>query len=314
MPLIKPAALRKGATIGIIAPCSGLPDPEQLPLAVRRLEGMGYRIKVGGTCYAKEAYLAGPDALRADDVNTMFRDDTVDAILCARGGYGATRILSMLDYDAIRANPKVFSGYSDVTAFHAAIMAKTGLCTFHGLMAASDFGQETVDAFSAQAFFRAVGDPMTLGLLQNPPGYPLLRAVVPGRAEGPLIGGNLSLMAALLGTPYLPDVDGCILFLEDVDEAPYALDRYLTHLKSAGVLDRVAGIVLGDFKRCGPEGEEGARGLWEMFGRTLADLPIPVLSGLRVGHCTPKLTLPLGARCLLDADEGTLTMLEGAVR
>lgn len=306
----KPPALRPGQTIGLVAPSFALARPEALDEAIASLEGQGYRVKEGEGCRARHGYFAGPDALRVADLNRMFRDDTVDAILCARGGYGATRLLDALDYDVIRANPKVFSGFSDITALHSAMQTQPGLVTFHGLMA-GDMAADGNDPFSLASFWRAIGSAEPVGLLENPPEYPR-QTIVPGRAQGPLVGGNLSLVAACLGTPYAYDFDGCILFLEDVGEHTYAVDRMLTQLARAGVLNRLAGIVLGEFTQCEPNKPEDLT-LPQVFGELLGGLGIPVLAGVRCGHVTPKLTLPLGVTCALDAEAGTLEILEGAV-
>jgi len=311
--LQKPRALEPGQTVGLVAPASALPAPEKLPVAISRLEAWGYRVRAAESCLSRHGYFAGPDALRAEDINRLFADDTVDAILCVRGGYGAMRILGKLDYDVIRQNPKVFSGFSDITALHSALREHTGLVTFHGTMAVSDFGDERIDPFSVESFFRVAGDPAPAGLIENPPGYPR-ETFVPGRAEGPLIGGNLSLIAACLGTPYAYHFDGAVLFLEEINEKVYAVDRMLTQLKNAGALDRVAGILLGEFTDCErvPPEENGFT-LRQIFEEILGGLGKPVLSGLRLGHCFPRLTLPIGVSCRMDADAGTLEVLEGAV-
>lgn len=312
MERIKPRALSKGHTIGLIAPSSKLPEPERLPVAIRRLETMGYRVKLAESCTASYGYLAGDDALRAEAVNGMFRDDTVDAILCVRGGYGATRILPLLDYDVIRANPKVFSGYSDITALHSALMARTGLITFHGLMAVPDFGGDGVDAFSLDGFFRAVTSAALLGPIENPPDC-ARETLVPGQAEGPLIGGNLTLVASCLGTPYAYPFDGAILFLEEVSERSYAVDRLFAQIRNAGALERCAGVILGTFKDCEPKPESGDLRLSQIFADMLGGLQKPVLAGVQFGHETRKVTLPIGVRCRLDATAQTVQVLEGAV-
>ncbi len=310
--MIKPRAVRPGQTLGLVAPSSALPHPERLPAAVDALKARGYAVKVGQSCLARYGNLAGEDALRAQDINQMFRDREVDAILCVRGGYGTTRIVPMLDYEAIGNNPKVFSGYSDVTALHSAIGERTGLVTFHGLMAVSDLAGETVDAFSEAAFWRVVGEAAPAGLLENPPEWPR-ETLVGGRAQGRLIGGNLSLLAACMGTPYAYGFDGAILFIEEVSEQPYAVDRMLTQLRNAGAFERCAGVVLGEFTNCQSREGEPALPLRQIFLDCIGPAGKPILAGLRCGHCTPKLTLPFGVACALDADARTLTVLESAV-
>ena len=310
-PLIKARALSPGQTIGLIAPSFALPKPEALSQAVTALETMGYAVKVGESCYSKHGYFAGPDALRVAELNAMFRDDSVDAILCARGGYGATRLLEEIDYAAIRKNPKLFSGYSDITALHSAILRHAGLITLHGLMACPDFGQEENDPFSLECFFRTATDPRPIGRLENPPKYPR-ETIAPGHAEGRLIGGNLALVTGCLGTPYAYDFDDAILFLEDVGEYSYAIDRMLTQLRRAGALGRVRGVLVGDFADCNPQ-RAGDFTLPEILRDCLGSLGKPVLAGIRCGHCTPKLTLPLGVMCRMDADAKSIEITEGAV-
>lgn len=309
----KPRALRPGQTIGLVASSSALPEPERLPIAIAALESLGYHIKTADNCLARYGYLAGEDILRAEHINRMFADDTVDAVMCVRGGYGATRIVGRLAYDIIRANPKVFSGYSDVTALHSAILELAGLVTFHGLMAVPDFGNTENDAFSLRAFWRVTGDTKPAGILENPPEFTTRQTLIHGRAKGPLIGGNLTLVCASLGTPYAYDFDGALLFLEEINEKTYAVDRMLTQLKNAGVPDRVSGILLGEFTNCHPEHSGSALTLDQVFEDVLGDCGKPILSGIRCGHCTPKLTLPFGVQCAMDADAQTIEILEGAV-
>ncbi len=310
--VIKPRALCPGMTIGLIAPSSALPEPERLDLAVSRLCALGFCVKVGESCHARYGNFAGSDAVRATDINRMFADDCVDGILCIRGGYGATRILDMIDYDNIRRHPKVLSGYSDVTALHSAIREKAGVATFHGLMAASDYGRDEVDAFSADMYWRVVGCAMPAGLLENSPDR-ARETIAPGVAEGPLIGGNLSLLAACAGTPYAYDYDGAILFIEEINEKTYACDRMLTQLRSCGAFSRCAGVLLGEFTNCEPENPDRDISLRQVFEDVIVPCGKPVLAGLACGHRTPKMTLPFGVRCRMDACAGTVEVLEAAV-
>lgn len=310
--LQKPKALRPGHTIGLVAPSFALVDPDTLAPAVACLEAMGFRVKVGQSCLARHGYLAGEDAVRADDINGMFMDDGVDGILCIRGGYGATRILDRLDYAGIATHPKVFSGYSDVTALHSALREQAGLVTFHGLMAVTDMsGGDENCAFSMDAFWRMVGSNAPVGRIAGP-GECGHTAIVPGRAEGPLVGGNLTLVAGCLGTKYAYDFEGALLFLEEIGEASYCVDRMITQLRLAGVFERVAGVVLGRFTDCGPE-RETHFSVEAVLEDLLGGLRVPVMGGLQCGHVTPKVSLPIGVRCALDAGAGTLTVLEGAV-
>jgi muramoyltetrapeptide carboxypeptidase len=281
-------------------------DAGDLPRAVAALEALGYSVKLGASATARWGDYAGEDALRADDVNAMFADEEIRAILCLRGGYGSGRLLPLLDYDLIRANPKPFCGYSDITALHSAIRARTGLLTFHSPVCA-DFAKEPPVPYTVECFLRAISCQEPLGALCNPDGAPLT-TIIPGTAEGRLAGGNLTIVTAGLGTPYACDFDGAILFLEDTDESPHSIDRMLTQLTHAGAFERAAGVVLGAFTRCGEAGAAEA-----VLQDRLGGLQIPVAMGLSCGHIPQKVTLPLGVRCRLDAGAGALEVLEAGV-
>jgi muramoyltetrapeptide carboxypeptidase len=250
-------------------------------------------------------YLAGSDTDRAADLQNAWCDPSVSAVLCARGGYGAQRMVDLLDWDAMRAaGPKVFTGFSDVTALHQAFAARLGLVTLYGPAAA---GVDFVENARAREHLRAtLFDPGSVRVLTATGGG----ALVPGRAAGVTLGGCLSLLAAGLGTPYeLPAAPGGLLMLEDVGEAPYRLDRTLTQLLRAGRLDGVSGIVLGSWDRCGPYGE-----LRPLLADRLGGLGVPVVEEFGFGHCEGALTVPLGAVAVLDAEAGTLTLDEPALR
>ena len=248
----------------------------------------------------------------------MFRDPEVAAVMPIAGGYGTPQLLDRLDYDLIRRNPKIFVGYSDITALHLAIHQKTGLVTFHGPNVDSRFTDYTIEVYR-----RALFETAPLGALGNPresnamrPQHPL-RAVRPGRATGRLLGGNLTLISTTMGTPWEIDTRGAILLLEDVGEEPYRIDRMLTQLRLAGKLQQAAGIVFGECVECTPSEYKpfvaAGFSLGEVLDAVLGDLPIPVLFGLTFGHTADQLTLPLGIRATLDADKGTLTVEENAV-
>lgn len=309
MEMVKPRALRPGATIGLVGPSSAIQVERGLERAVEAITGQGYRVKLSESCGQRWGYLSGEDGARARSVNALFADDGVDAILCLRGGYGAPRILDGIDYEAVRRHPKVFVGYSDVTALHGALHQRSGLVSFHGPMAMGMI-EEKYAQFSHDSLMRAVSCVQPLGELKNPEGDPPV-TVTPGVAEGLLVGGNLSLVAGGLGTPYELDVRGKILFLEDVGEKVYRLDSMLTHLRLAGKFDECAGIVLGDFADC-PE-EEGGFTLEQVVRQVIVPSGKPIMANLRCGHCTPTLTLPLGVPCRLDAGAPALTILEPAV-
>jgi muramoyltetrapeptide carboxypeptidase len=249
----------------------------------------------------------------------MFRDPEVKAIFALRGGYGSAQLLDRIDYELIRANPKIFVGYSDITALHLAIHQKTGLITFHGPVVLSRFTDYTLDHFR-----RALFQTNPIGTVRNPgetntlrPVH-RLRAVRPGTARGRLIGGNLTLISTTLGTPYEIDTRGRILFIEDVDEEPYRIDRMLTQLRLAGKLDAAAGIIVGECLDCRPKDYKPSFNstftLGEIEDNLLGDLKVPVLSGLTIGHTDDQLTLPEGAMATLDAGQGTLTLEESVLR
>jgi muramoyltetrapeptide carboxypeptidase len=317
-PLIHPKALRRGDTVGLITPSSFVADPDLLQLAERTIDFFGLKLKVGRHVRRKHGYLGGTVEERLEDLHAMFSDPGVDAVFAIRGGYGAAQLLDRIDYDLIRRNPKIFAGYSDITALHLAIHKMTGLVTFHGPVPLSRF-----TAYTQQHYRAALFGNKPLGLLPNPPDSdPLrpdhrLRTVRPGKARGPLIGGNLTLISTTLGTPYEIDTRGKILFIEDIDEQPYSIDRMLTHLRLAGKLDQAAGIVVGECKDCKPRDYQpsfstGTFTFGEVLDEILGKLKIPVLAGLTIGHTDDQLTLPLGVQASLDAEKGELILEEAA--
>ncbi len=304
--------LTPGATLGFIAPSGAVRTADAIERAVKETERMGFRVKLGESCGKACGYLSGTDEVRARDVNNMFLDDEVDAIFCLKGGYGTMRMLDMIDYDAVRRHPKIFVGYSDITAMHIAFLQKAELATFHGPMPVSCWADGPMDDFTHASLMNTLMNAQPAGEIANPEGCPR-RTVNPGVCEGELVGGNLSLIAALMGTPYELDTKGRILFIEDVGEKTYSLDRMLTHLRLAGKFDDCAGVVLGDFKNCEMEYPGYSFSLEEIVRDVVAPCAKPVFSGLQSGHCTPKLTLPLGVRCRMDASACELTALEAAV-
>ena len=308
--MIKPKPLRKGDTIGLVGISGALHDIEAnwQPM-LDAIDAMGYRVIIDDSCREQYGYFAGTDAARARALRRMFTDDRVDAVVCMRGGYGVTRILPLVDFDVIRANPKILLGYSDITALHSAIHQRVGMITFHGPMPATCWRK--FDDFTRDSLVRALSSTKPLGLLKNPEGQEPV-CVAPGRCEGPMVGGCLSLIAAACGTPYALDVTDKILVLEDIGEYTYRLDSMLTQLRNAGYFDRCAGVVLGGFTQCEIEFPDYAMGLEEIVRDLIVPAGKPVLANMAFGHVDTKLTLPLGARCALDAGAGTLTMLESA--
>lgn len=314
-PLIRPATLRPGDTVGLITPGTYVSDPDRLALAARTVKFFDLRMKLGQHVGQRLGYLGGTDQERLDDLHEMFRDPQVKAVWAIRGGYGSTHLLDGIDYGLLRSNPKIFLGYSDITALHLAIHRHAGLVTFHGPVVLGDFS-----AYTQAAFRRALFSADPLGAVTNPPetnplrpAHPL-RTVRPGKARGRLIGGNLSLVSRTMGTPYEVETRGRILLLEDVDEEPYSIDGMLTQLRLAGKLEAAAGIVFGECHNCRPRqfqpSFESTLSLGEVLDEILGKLGIPVLSGLAFGHTEDQLTLPLGVMATLDADKGELAIEE----
>ena len=313
---LKPPRLQPGMTVALIAPAGSSNNRQQVLHGIDVLKSLGYRVKEGKNLYRRTQYLAGTDEERADDVNEAFADPDVDAIFTLTGGYGTMRILPHLDYETIRANPKVVIGYSDITGLLLGLYARAGLVGFHGPVASSTFSEYTLSEYK-----KVVVNPSQSVEIGTPPrvDYPegqaersnRLMTFAGGKARGRLIGGNLSLISPLVGTPYLPDFDGAILFLEDVHEAFYRLDRMITHLLLAGKLDQVSGIVMGKFTKIPEEGN--SFNLEEIIEQLLMPLGVPVLRGLMIGHVLDKTTVPMGIMAELDADAQTLTLLEPAV-
>ncbi len=311
--LRRPIRLAPGDTIGLISPSgpttpSGGTTPETVELARRKLHGVGFRTVLAPHALDVRGYLAGTDADRIADLHAMFADPKVGGILCIRGGYGAHRLLDALDYGLIRKNPKVFIGYSDVTALHLAFHTQADFVTFHGPMAGA-ISQPDLHDFLG--LVRAVARPEPLGALVNPPGAPRIETLVAGVAEGQLIGGNAALLTALMGTPYQPEFAGRILFLEDLGDHIYRLDRKLAHLRLAGVLRQVAGIVIGECRYVSEP--PPALSLREILEDLVVPAGKPAIYGLACGHGTYHLTLPIGVRARLDAAEGVLSIEEAGV-
>lgn len=307
-----PVPLAAGDTIGLVSPSSATDDSFNLQLAREAMEALGFKVRTGAHYASRRGHLAGTDAERAGDLNAMFADKAVKAIVCSRGGSGAARLLPLLDYDAIRRNPKALLGYSDITALHSAIHAKTGLVTFHGQIGSGSWNKFNVDQFRRVFFDRElmeyrnkVEDDDELVPRRN-----RTIAISSGKARGELVGGNLTVLTALAGSPYLPDFAGKILFLEDVGEAPYRIDRMFSTLKLMGALDRIAGFVFGECTDCKPGDGYGSLTLEQIFDDYIKPLRIPAYRGAMIGHIREQFILPVGGKVELDADAGTLRLLE----
>ena len=310
--IIKPGKLKKGDKVGLISPGSYITEA-QLKESVENLESIGLKAFYTKNILKKYGYLAGTDKERADDVNRMFADKSIKGIFAARGGYGCARILPMLDYEMIRKNPKILIGYSDITALLYGISSQTGLVTFHGPVGISTFNE-----YSNTHVKNILFNPSNLYKMTNlPEDEKLLQVINKGTAKGKLVGGNLSIVVTMIGTKYDVDLKDKIVFLEDVGEEPYKIDRMLTHLLEATNIKEAAGIALGVFKNCEISKEdpefENSLTLQEVFNDRFGDLNIPVISGLSFGHISNKFTLPFGINAKLDTKEKSLTLLETAV-
>lgn len=309
--LIKPKPLKKGDTIGVVAPASYIRNKERAEKFFKDFEEKGYKIKPGKNIFSGHGYYAGTDKERLDDLHEMFNDPKVDVIFALGGGWGSGRLLPNIDFDLIRNNPKVLLGYSDITALHLGIHAQTNLVTFHGPNGTSDWNEfstknfETVLINNKKAKWE--------GSLKDANDLEKGRfTITKGKTTGRLVGGNLTVMSSLVGSPYIPDMEGTILFLEDIGEDVYRIDRFLTHLKLAGILENVNGIVFGSCNDCEPERPEHSFSLKEMLELNLKPLKKPCFFGSPFGHLTDKYTFPLGVEVEMDAEKGTIYMKEKA--
>ncbi|MGF6130510.1 muramoyltetrapeptide carboxypeptidase [Pseudomonas frederiksbergensis] len=297
-------ALPSEGVIGVIAPAG--PAPLDTDKAVQWMRARGYSLRVFPGVYESDGYLAGSDEVRLNDLHGAFADTDVAAIICLRGGYGTPRLLDHIDFDLLRANAKPFIGYSDITALHLAIARYAGFVTFHGPLLNADLlgGKQKP---TESSFFNMLRGQVKAGsVLTHPVAYPL-STIEPGIAHGRLLGGNLSMIAATMGTPYEIDAEGVILFIEDINEPLYRIDRLLTHLRLAGTLGKLRGVLVGDVAGV------DAAALARLLKQTFEPLRIPVLAGWRSGHCDPNLTLPMGALVKLDAGNKVLVLEQDVV-
>jgi muramoyltetrapeptide carboxypeptidase len=313
----KPPRLRAGDTVGLVAPAMFSDDLTQVEQVKATITGMGLVPKVGRYVTARYGYLAGADRLRADDINIMYADEAVRAVFAIQGGWGSARLLPFLDWDMIRRNPKLLVGFSDVTALHLAFAARAGFPTIHAPNASNGWQEVSWNSFWRLAF---AGE---TPLFQNPDAATLdplaqerwrTTTIRPGKASGILIGGNLSVLAALIGTPWLPDFAGKILFIEETGEAEYRIDRMLTQLGQAGILGKAAGIVFGQCTRCTTATPDySGFTVPQLLAQHLAPLGVPAFHGANIGHVANQLSMPVGVRAEIDAAAGTIRILEPVV-
>ena len=309
--MIKPSALKPNATIGIVSPSSWLNEPD-LKTAVSVFENKGYKLFLGESVFLKEFTYAGTPQERADDINNMFANPDIDAIICTRGGYGANRVLPLLDYDLIKANPKIFVGFSDITAFLTSITQKTGLVTFHGPMLSSF--KKGVLEFNFDLLENVLFGNESVAL--HPPSKLPMRILNSSKAEGPLWGGNMCLLINRLGTPDQLDTDGAILFIEDIDEYLYAFDRMLVHMKKAGMFENIKGLIIGELVDMKDYDDPFGKSTDEIVMDVCGNLDIPIISNFPCGHGIYQATLPISIPVQLDAnsDSPSLTFLESPIK
>lgn len=298
--MIRPKPLKKGDKIGIIGTCSP-PVKERIEPALNWIESIGLEAVIGKSVFMNHGYLCGDDKTRADDLNKMFADKDIKGIFIIRGGYGAARILNMIDYDKIKENPKILAGYSDVTALHIAINQKCNMTTFHTPMICTEFYKE-VDDYTLESFNDNVFKHSCAYKLINPESGGDFVPLVKGNAVGEITGGNLSIVASLMGTPYEIDTKDKILFLEDIDEAPYKIDRMLMQLKLGNKFKDAAGIILGSWTGCESRDEKKSLSLKEIFDEIIVPENKPAIMNVACGHCLPTMSIPMGDTFYMNCD------------
>jgi muramoyltetrapeptide carboxypeptidase len=316
MRTVRPLRLQPGDTVGLVDPASALWEPMNVEIVEESLAALGFKTKRGANLLARRGYFAGTDEQRAVDLNAMFADPEVRAIHCVRGGWGCARLLPLLDWQTIARHPKILLGFSDITTLLLALHAKTGLVTFHGPVGTSQWNPFNVgylkrvlqegEAVTFENLKEVDEDDLTV--VEN-----RVQTLHPGTARGRLLGGNLTVLASLVGSGYLPDWDGCILFLEDVEEAPYRIDRMLTQLRLAGILQQARAVIWGNCSDCRPGEGFGSLTISEILQDHIKPLGVPAWQGAMIGHIEKQFTLPVGAEVEADATAGTVRMLEPAV-
>lgn len=313
--IVRPPRLRAGDVAGLVAPAFASYESVEIEIAQDVTRAFGLEPRLGAHVRDRHGYLAGRDEDRAADVNRFFADPSVKAVLAIQGGGGCARVLPHLDWEAIGRNPKVVAGFSDVTGLHCGLQAKAGLVSFHAPVLVSSWPRFSVEQFRRVVF---EGEAVTMA---NPPGQEdrlvqredRTRTITPGKARGRLVGGNLSVLTSLVGTPYLPSFDGALLFLEDVEEEIRRVDRMMTQLRLAGLLDRISGFIFGTCSKCGPGERYGSLTLEEVLDEHVKPLGVPAYEGAMIGHQARQFTVPVGIEVEVDASAGTITMLEPAV-
>jgi muramoyltetrapeptide carboxypeptidase len=315
--VLKPPRLRPGDTVGVVTPATATFQQVELDIVRESLEGLGLKVRIGEHVMNRFGSLGGQDQDRADDMNRFFRDPEVRAVLPTRGGWGSARLLPLLDYDAFRRDPKIVLGYSDITALLNGLHAKTGVVTFHGPNGGGRWDEYSLD-FTRRVLFN--GEAVTFANPKTTNDRNVLtqiddrtRVITPGRARGRLIGGNLSVLTTIAGSPYVPSLDRGVLFTEDVDERYYRIDRMMTQLKLSGWFDRLAGFIFGTCSECSPGEGYASFTLEEVLNDHIRPLGVPAWQGAMIGHAMSQWTLPLGIEVEIDAAAGSIRMIEPAV-
>jgi muramoyltetrapeptide carboxypeptidase len=310
--ILLPKAIQKGDTLGLISPSAATSDRMQFTFAKEALEALGFQVKLGANLTNRRGHLAGTDEERAQDLNSMFADPEVKAIICIRGGSGAARILPLIDYQLIKKNPKPLMGYSDITAIHCAIQTQTGLITFHGPNGTGSWNSFNVKQFE-QMFFE---QGKITYINEQPKGDDLvvktnrIQTLKAGTIKGKILGGNLTVLTSLSGTPYYPDFKDAILFIEDIGEDPYKMDRMMSTLKLNGTLSKIKGFIFGQCSDCEPGGGYGSLSVDQVLDDYVLPLGIPAYTGAMIGHLPKQFIIPVGARVKMDASAGTIELLE----
>jgi muramoyltetrapeptide carboxypeptidase len=307
--VIKPNSIQRNNTIALIAP-AGPVSEEQLSNACKRFEDMGFKVTYKQRILDRTGYLAGNDNDRLDELHEAFENEEVDVVMCIRGGYGSNRIIEKIDFELIKSNPKIFIGFSDITALLNAIWQKTGLVTFHGVVGNSGFAEYT------KKIFLEILTCSNSGYELHPFNNTLIASINQGKASGQLVGGNLSLINSLIGTNYEIDFTDKLVFLEDIDEAPYRIDRMLTQLLLTGKLKKASGLILGDFRGCDVDSLSNPKNsftLSEVFHDRLEALDIPVITGFSFGHIENQAIFPIGVTAEIDTQKPFIKLLENSV-
>ncbi len=310
---VKPKKLQKNDVIGIISPASLPADLSRIEKGVNYLEKLGYRVEVGKNVGKERGYLAGEDHERLDDLHDMFRNKDVKAIFCVRGGYGSGRLLDKINFNLIKKNPKIFVGYSDITALQSAMLTKTGLVTFAGPMVAVDFWKDEVDPFAEEIFWRTLSSTKKPGKIVNPNDEKFY-ILNKGRGEGKLVGGNLAVFCSIMGTQYFPNLRDSVILLEEIGEPPYRIDRFLNQLKLAKAFTQANAVILGRFVDCyESDAEKNTLTLNEVIADFLDGLKIPVIYNVKHGHIAENITMPFGIKFNVNASRGFINISESAV-